>query len=108
MTLTKTEYIVEEVLSDDMTASTPGLRYNDELHRLVDSFHSAMDNLSDAMFSMLAKPIKAVKKEIHFGCTTFNWNSLGIVQTVKYMCFVLAVNGNPKAMFCCRYLQFHK
>uniref|UniRef100_A0A3B4BIB4 Dynein heavy chain tail domain-containing protein n=1 Tax=Periophthalmus magnuspinnatus TaxID=409849 RepID=A0A3B4BIB4_9GOBI len=59
------------------------MRYVDELQRLVSSFHMVMDSLSDVMFVMLAKHIKAVRKEVNFGCKTFNWKSLGIPEFIS-------------------------
>ncbi|XP_044053526.1 dynein axonemal heavy chain 10 isoform X1 [Siniperca chuatsi] len=59
------------------------IRYVDDLHKLVKCYHSVMDSLSEAKFIMLAQQIKAVNKEMHFGCTRLNWNSLGIAEFIN-------------------------
>ncbi|XP_055020703.1 dynein axonemal heavy chain 10 [Boleophthalmus pectinirostris] len=59
------------------------IRYVDELQQLVSSFHAVMDGLNDTMFVMLDKHIKAVRKEMSFGCKTFNWKSLGIPDFIS-------------------------
>lgn len=47
-----------------------------------------MDDMSEAKFIMLAEHIKAVRKEMHFGCKRLNWKSLGMVQTGAGISFV--------------------
>lgn len=53
-------------------------RYVADLNNLVNLYHSVMGNLSEAKIIMLAQQIKAVKKEMQFGCKRLNWNSLGM------------------------------
>ncbi|KAK7889071.1 hypothetical protein WMY93_024631 [Mugilogobius chulae] len=59
------------------------IRYVEELQRLMSSFHSLMDSLSDVLFVMLDKHIRTVKKELSFGCKTLNWKSLGISDFIS-------------------------
>lgn len=68
-----------------LTCFILGLRYVDDLNNLVNCYHSIMDSLSEAKFIMLAKQIKTVQKEMHFGCKRLNWNSLGMVHTEAEM-----------------------
>ncbi|XP_029296329.1 dynein heavy chain 10, axonemal [Cottoperca gobio] len=59
------------------------IRYVKDLKDLVNCCHSVMDGLSEAKSIMLAEQIKAVKKEMHFGCKRLNWNSLGITDFIN-------------------------
>uniref|UniRef100_A0A4W6G9Y8 Dynein axonemal heavy chain 10 n=1 Tax=Lates calcarifer TaxID=8187 RepID=A0A4W6G9Y8_LATCA len=54
------------------------VKYVADLNKLVNCYHSVMDDMSEAKFIMLAEHIKAVRKEMHFGCKRLNWKSLGI------------------------------
>lgn len=57
------------------------LRYSDDLHRLVNRYHSALDSLNEMKTVMLAEKISAVQNEMEIGCKRLNWNSLGMLGT---------------------------
>ncbi|KAL7391500.1 hypothetical protein ABVT39_010104 [Epinephelus coioides] len=59
------------------------IRYANDLNNLVNRYHSVVDSLSEAKFIMLAQQIKAVDKEMLFGCKRLNWNSLGIADFIN-------------------------
>uniref|UniRef100_A0A665V7Z7 Dynein heavy chain tail domain-containing protein n=1 Tax=Echeneis naucrates TaxID=173247 RepID=A0A665V7Z7_ECHNA len=59
------------------------IRYGDDLNNILSCFHSALDSLSEAKFSMLSPQINAVKKVLLFGCKRLNWTSLGIPEFIR-------------------------
>ena len=63
-----------------LTCFNIAFRYVGDLNNLVNLYQSVMDTLSEAKIIMLAQQIKAVKKEMHFGCKRLNWNSLGMAH----------------------------
>ncbi|XP_069379878.1 dynein axonemal heavy chain 10 isoform X1 [Paralichthys olivaceus] len=58
-------------------------RYVDDLKRIVKCYHSVMDSLSEAQFTMLPKQITEVKQVMDFGFKRLNWSSLGISEFIK-------------------------
>lgn len=60
-------------------------RYVNDLHSLVNCYHSVMDSLSEVKFVMLSKQIKEIRKVMHSGCQRLNWNSLGMVLAASKM-----------------------
>uniref|UniRef100_A0A3Q1G9E8 Dynein axonemal heavy chain 10 n=1 Tax=Acanthochromis polyacanthus TaxID=80966 RepID=A0A3Q1G9E8_9TELE len=79
------------------------LTYVDDLNRLVNCYHSVMESLSEAHMIMLAPHIKAVQKEMLFGCRRVNWNSLipefikrGIQAVSKFESLVSQIHNNEK------------
>lgn len=62
-----------------LTCCNLAFRYEIDLDNVVNCYHSAMDSLSDALVTMLAPQIKAVKTNLYLGCKRLNWNSLGMV-----------------------------
>lgn len=47
------------------------------LKKLVNRYHSLMDNLNDAEFSLMADQVQELRRELSFGCRRVNWNFLG-------------------------------
>lgn len=56
-------------------------RYSDDLHRLVNRYHSALDSLDEMRAVMLAEQISTVQSGMELGCKRLNWNSLGMLLT---------------------------
>lgn len=54
-------------------------RYSDDLHRLVNRYHNALNSLNKLKMTMLAEQIYTVQNEIYIGCKRLNWNSLGML-----------------------------
>lgn len=61
-------------------------RHSDDLHRLVNRYHSALNGLDEMKTTMLAEQISTVQNEIYIGCKTLNWNSLGMLQNLQCFC----------------------
>ncbi|XDV20914.1 hypothetical protein PO909_026119, partial [Leuciscus waleckii] len=59
------------------------LRYKIELKKLVNHYHSLMDNLNDAEFSLMADQVQELRRVLSFGCKRLNWNCLGIPQFIQ-------------------------
>uniref|UniRef100_A0A672KU77 Dynein heavy chain 10, axonemal-like n=1 Tax=Sinocyclocheilus grahami TaxID=75366 RepID=A0A672KU77_SINGR len=59
------------------------LRHIKGLNKLVNRYHSLMDNLNDAEFSLMADQVQELRRELSFGCRRVNWNFLGIPQFVQ-------------------------
>uniref|UniRef100_A0A8C1QBG0 Dynein heavy chain 10, axonemal-like n=1 Tax=Cyprinus carpio TaxID=7962 RepID=A0A8C1QBG0_CYPCA len=59
------------------------LRHIKGLKKLVNRYHSLMDNLNDAEFSLMADQVQELRRELSFGCRRVNWNFLGIPQFVQ-------------------------
>lgn len=56
-------------------------RFSDDLHRLVNRYHFALNSLNEMKNIMLAEKICAVQNEMYVGCKRLNWNSLGMLHT---------------------------
>ncbi|XP_052412947.1 dynein axonemal heavy chain 10 [Carassius gibelio] len=59
------------------------LRHIKGLKKLVNRYHSLMDNLNDAEFSLMADQVQELRRELSFGCRRVNWNFLGIPQFIQ-------------------------
>ncbi|XP_077377243.1 dynein axonemal heavy chain 10-like [Festucalex cinctus] len=59
------------------------IRYRDDLHKLVSSYNSTVDSLSDAKVAMLSEIIKRVETLLLSGCKRLNWNSLAIADFIN-------------------------
>lgn len=59
------------------------LRYIKGLKKLVNHYHSLMDNLNDAEFSLMADQVQELRRVLSFGCRRVNWNFLGIPQFIQ-------------------------
>uniref|UniRef100_A0AAV2KWR9 AAA+ ATPase domain-containing protein n=1 Tax=Knipowitschia caucasica TaxID=637954 RepID=A0AAV2KWR9_KNICA len=76
-------YTVPDLARDVALQEDNLIRYAWELQQLVSRFYMVMESLSDSMAGMLAKHIKTLRKEMSFGCKTFNWKSLGIQDFIN-------------------------
>lgn len=47
------------------------------LKKLVNRYHSLIDNLNDAEFSLMADQVQELRRVLSFGCRRVNWNFLG-------------------------------
>jgi len=56
-------------------------RYKIELKKLVNHYHSLMDNLNDAEFSLMADQVQDLRRVLSFGCKKVNWSCLGKLHT---------------------------
>ncbi|XP_019715984.1 dynein heavy chain 10, axonemal-like [Hippocampus comes] len=59
------------------------IRYSNDLHKLVSSYNSIVDTLSDAKIAMLSQIIKRVETLLLSGCKRLNWNSLAIADFIN-------------------------
>ncbi|XP_056113379.1 dynein axonemal heavy chain 10 [Rhinichthys klamathensis goyatoka] len=59
------------------------LRYKIELKKLVNHYHSLMDNLNDAESSLMADQVQELRRVLSLGCKRVNWNCLGIPQFIQ-------------------------
>ncbi|XP_067295015.1 dynein axonemal heavy chain 10 isoform X2 [Pseudorasbora parva] len=59
------------------------LRYKIELKKLVNHYHSLMDNLNDAEFSLMADQVQELRQILSNGHKRLNWNSLGIAKFIQ-------------------------
>uniref|UniRef100_A0A673CHG9 Dynein axonemal heavy chain 10 n=1 Tax=Sphaeramia orbicularis TaxID=375764 RepID=A0A673CHG9_9TELE len=78
--LSSLSYSVPDLAKNVALQESKFIRYLDELHSLVNRYHSVMDSLTDAKVIMLVDHIKAVQADLEFGCKRVNWNSLGIAD----------------------------
>uniref|UniRef100_A0A3Q3DBI2 Dynein axonemal heavy chain 10 n=1 Tax=Hippocampus comes TaxID=109280 RepID=A0A3Q3DBI2_HIPCM len=60
--------------------SEMGKLYSNDLHKLVSSYNSIVDTLSDAKIAMLSQIIKRVETLLLSGCKRLNWNSLDFIN----------------------------
>lgn len=60
-------------------------RFSDDLHRLVNRYHFALNSLNEMKNNMLAEQICTVQNELYIGCKRLNWNSLGMLHTESYI-----------------------
>lgn len=60
-------------------------RYLNDLHNLVNCYHTVTGSLSEAKSIMLSKQMEEARKVMLFGCQRLNWNSLGMVLVMSKM-----------------------
>lgn len=79
-------------------------RYKIELKKLVNHYHSLMDNLNDAEFSLMADQVQELRQVLNSGSSVVNWNSLGKLQTLKITsCFRTILTS--KSSYQCNFLN---
>ncbi len=55
-------------------------RHKKGLKKLVNRYHSLIDNLNDAEFSLMADQVQELRRVLSFGCRRVNWNFLGMLH----------------------------
>ncbi|XP_056602848.1 dynein axonemal heavy chain 10 isoform X1 [Triplophysa dalaica] len=58
-------------------------RYINGLRTLVKHYHSLMDSLNDAEFSLMAEQVQELRQVLHYGCKRLNWNFLSIPEFIQ-------------------------
>lgn len=56
------------------------------LKKLVNRYHSLIDNLNDAEFSLMADQVQELRRVLSFGCRRVNWNFLGMLHGIPVIC----------------------
>ncbi|KAJ8284497.1 hypothetical protein COCON_G00033470 [Conger conger] len=80
------------------------LREVNGLTRLVEHFHTLMNALNDAEFSLLTEQIAELRRVISFGHKRLNWNALGVPEyisrcnqaTAKFESLVYQIQKNER------------
>ncbi|XP_030593055.1 dynein heavy chain 10, axonemal isoform X2 [Archocentrus centrarchus] len=99
-------YSVPDLVKNVALQENKFISYVSSLTNLVNRYHAVVDSLNEAHVVILGPHIKAVKKDINFGCQRLNWNSLGIpdfidrgIQTVaKFELVVSQIHNNERAI----------
>ncbi|KAM9822155.1 dynein axonemal heavy chain 10-like isoform 2-T2 [Syngnathus typhle] len=95
-------FSVPEVAQNVTLQELNFIRYKDDIHKLVSSYNSTVDSLSDAKIAMLGEIIKTVETHLLSGCKRLNWNSLAIADFIneanqelsKFESIVSQINNN--------------
>ncbi|KAL6114194.1 dnah10 [Pungitius sinensis] len=82
--LVSLDYYVPDLAQNIALQDHKFIKYEIDLDKVVNCYHSVMDSLSDAHVVMLAPQIKAVKTNMYLGCKRLNWNSLGISDFISH------------------------
>ncbi|TRY94050.1 hypothetical protein DNTS_011956 [Danionella cerebrum] len=59
------------------------MRYINGLQKLVNRYHSLMDNLNDPEFLLMSDQVQELRQVLRFGCRRANWITLGIPQFIQ-------------------------
>ncbi|KAI7812536.1 putative dynein heavy chain 10 [Triplophysa rosa] len=81
--LDQLDFAISELAQNAALQEEKFLRYINGLRTLVNHYHSLMDNLNDAEFSLMTEQVQELRKVLHYGCKRLNWNFLSIPEFIQ-------------------------